>query len=1288
MKDAVKMVTLLMVTAMLASCIVIDTSNVSDTGDAEGYYSTIGDDAGSGRMEKYGDRSEFETRYLGYGIDLTTNGYKISGSSVSNKSIFDVSSLKDVYVLKNISKDSTWKEIESTSLSEYLERYSKTYWGTAYAEVSAGFAYAGMSSTSASGLFIESRDSISQYYKTVYYDHLAYTLKIAEQNKNTLQSLISNEFMNDLDSLEKGKISESQIFHKYGTHILSGVDVGGRLDAQYSLTSKTEELTSNIWKAVEDKIYAGVGIDTGIDNIINAELEAGVKFGTATKIDLDEKNNDVKASRIITAMGGSTNITDTKGWIASLDNNTNLTIVGIPSEDSFIPLWDLIPSEHYDASVKLQSYFYKYGYDQYLELCKEYNISSINDAAISFYQTNGDDIILIDNDQFMSKGSTGYIAVYMDPDATAYDIGYNVLNGKSSVVVDDLGNVKIPDNALEQKVVIQVFITDQNGAKKSLGNISFSVISKKFGGGAGTENQPYLIYNYDQLNEIRNSDYANDNNRQFYKLMADINIDSNQTWTPIGGNVTNGSHPRFEGSFDGNGHTVNGLSISWTARKNGSDGHAGMFEIIGSKGEVKNLRLTDVNVDVHRGSADNLKVGAIAGSMYGEGSIHDCHVSGKIRYNCDDNYTTNGETGIVYVGSIIGHIADSKGKVYNCSSDASVSAQRRYVHVGGIAGYMLGGSLSDCNYSGQLYAHIATQSIWDVPGEAYIGGIVARIQNKSNVTVESCVSDSNMQFKDSSTTFRTNWKDYGGIVAKCEGNSSKISNCFYHFNQDGGKNENGRNYGSSVTDENKLRSPSTYVAWNSDSNNRNNPVWHIQLGSLPELKTLNRIELSNGSIDICNSKEYVKGQPIGLNWIKLIAVYNTGYNEEVVPDSIIESSYEGTYIATYMNQKIEFSLKICDISDKGILIISPPNKIVYRVGDTIETDGMVVLKYKNNGESEVIHNYTLSTNIIDNENISEIEIRYGNFTDSFEIILDGKDPEPTYHQLSIETSIDGYNPEYSVHINGKNIAYKEGLIDVENGAAVEIVAASSDEYYFAGWLKDSKVHNSNSISIQMSQDVSLMALFIPTSNILEYINEYGIPEELNEINIKDNVVNVINGDIFLDLSTGRTVIFNVCDGDAVKYAWSFTSDGAPQSDDDVDLKVEYSSKIDNPQFQQSIDKLGKKLVGSISINNSDVLPYDALLSYNMKTDKNMELYAFDESNSEAVKVDCKVGSDSITFNPGDYQKYAILSTNANPTPTNGGGGGGFFDGLCSFILVPLFALIGSAVAIPWWFMRR
>ena len=144
---------------------------------------------------------------------------------------------------------------------------------------------------------------------------------------------------------------------------------------------------------------------------------------------------------------------------------------------------------------------------------------------------------------------------------------------------------------------------------------------------------------------------------------ADIKLDG-VNWTPIG----TSAHP-FNGTFDGQGHTISNLTVTAT------DLYAGLFGRVGSTGIVKNVNISSgtIAVTTNPGSAASHH-GGIAG--YNEGTIVGCSNSATV-------------TGYSYeharIGGIVGTNA-AAGKVQNCYNLGEVYSSRTEVFIGGIAG--------------------------------------------------------------------------------------------------------------------------------------------------------------------------------------------------------------------------------------------------------------------------------------------------------------------------------------------------------------------------------------------------------------------------------------------------------------------------------------------------------------------------------------------------------------------------------------------------------------------------
>ena len=132
------------------------------------------------------------------------------------------------------------------------------------------------------------------------------------------------------------------------------------------------------------------------------------------------------------------------------------------------------------------------------------------------------------------------------------------------------------------------------------------------------------------------------------------------------------SIPTFGGTFDGQGYTISGLTIT------GSGNVRGLFRYLQSGGVVQNVSL-EVTIEP-TDLQDSL--GGLVGNNCG--SVRNCAVTGSIQ----------GETNI---GGIIG-VNESSGKIINSTFSGSVTGEH---YVGGIAGQNLG-SILQCVNQGKI----------------------------------------------------------------------------------------------------------------------------------------------------------------------------------------------------------------------------------------------------------------------------------------------------------------------------------------------------------------------------------------------------------------------------------------------------------------------------------------------------------------------------------------------------------------------------------------------------------
>jgi len=195
--------------------------------------------------------------------------------------------------------------------------------------------------------------------------------------------------------------------------------------------------------------------------------------------------------------------------------------------------------------------------------------------------------------------------------------------------------------------------------------------------GRGTPDDPYLVSTPGELGAAWRQPAAS------YRLVTDIDL-SGIIWPTA-------VIPEFSGVFDGNDFCIRGLTIV-------GGGYVGLFGRLAAEGDVKDLRLVDVNV-----SGDGHYVGGLAG-LEGDGTVVACSVAGTIIGSRD------------CVGALAGQTAYG-GSVRECCSYAVVQGRS---DVGGLVGYG-GADTINCHSSGTV---IGARNVGGLAGQLLLGSVV------------------------------------------------------------------------------------------------------------------------------------------------------------------------------------------------------------------------------------------------------------------------------------------------------------------------------------------------------------------------------------------------------------------------------------------------------------------------------------------------------------------------------------------------------------------------------------
>ena len=313
--------------------------------------------------------------------------------------------------------------------------------------------------------------------------------------------------------------------------------------------------------------------------------------------------------------------------------------------------------------------------------------------------------------------------------------------------------------------------------------------AKAFACGSGTKLSPYIILTAEQLAYLSFVVGSNDKEYKgkYFKLGADITLNKGKIiddkggfvadstklhkWTPIGN-----SSVAFDGTFDGDGHTISGMFINTTSSNNGLFGN--------SRGTIQNLTLNNAWIygDKYTGGVIGYNVGT-AEKLINLASVsgkEDC-IGGVIGYSYEKDYKSNSIIkNVLNKGIIVG--SKNVGGIAGCATYVTVdgaentAAIEGYNFVGGIFGGIGSSSKNDLKNLNNLGR---------ISGVNFVGGVTGSCGGKPNT-----FSDNTSTYSCSKTSYQCGslsnaynhadvvGKDYvGGISGMiCSGKIYSLSN--------------------------------------------------------------------------------------------------------------------------------------------------------------------------------------------------------------------------------------------------------------------------------------------------------------------------------------------------------------------------------------------------------------------------------------------------------------------------------------------------------------------------------
>ena len=293
-------------------------------------------------------------------------------------------------------------------------------------------------------------------------------------------------------------------------------------------------------------------------------------------------------------------------------------------------------------------------------------------------------------------------------------------------------------------------------------------------------------------------------------LTADITLVQTLPWTPIGSE----SNP-YTGTFDGQGHTISGMTIE------NATGYSGLFGNV--TGTVRDFTV-DGTITINT-TATDLKVGGAVGCLGTTSTAGTVSgVTSKV------NITVTSGKG--HIGGVVGSMmGDHEPKVENCLYTGNIKYSADADCVAGVVAYIRSGHILNCANRGTV----------SVNGTGGVGGILGYGNNKE-IYIRSCYSTGNVTGSGTGTV--------GAIVGNNKNNQFlELTNCCYLTGSaDKGQGQLDTDAaGTVVMSAGEFKSGA--VCWLLNGSTGENVSWYQTLGQdeLPVLDNTHGTVYQNGS---------------------------------------------------------------------------------------------------------------------------------------------------------------------------------------------------------------------------------------------------------------------------------------------------------------------------------------------------------------------------------------------------------------------------------------------------------
>ncbi|MBB5638995.1 hypothetical protein HDE68_004933 [Pedobacter cryoconitis] len=275
--------------------------------------------------------------FLGFGYDITDkfNDELSVRASVVNIPAYAASEPHEINLMKGT--ESSWTTIQAQNAVDLSENFSNSFKETR------GLRLFG---NTAEKSFPESVATDKKYVYG-YYSNYSVWKRCRFYYDQSVNSFLTADFKRDITLL-----SAQELIHKYGTHVLSGIEIGSKFDVVYQAEAPERNRGDIIMEGLRYALKETFGLMSGhLDDVnlenLNANSSAKIYYssigGDISKLKTETINNKLKLN--ITNWRSST--TEDKARFIGIDTN------------GLLPLYTFIDNSTKKAEVKsyLEQYF-------------------------------------------------------------------------------------------------------------------------------------------------------------------------------------------------------------------------------------------------------------------------------------------------------------------------------------------------------------------------------------------------------------------------------------------------------------------------------------------------------------------------------------------------------------------------------------------------------------------------------------------------------------------------------------------------------------------------------------------------------------------------------------------------------------------------------------------------------------------------------------------------------------------------------------------------------------------